>query len=333
MSPHEPRPSLMSREPLLVDEVDVDHGGIAVDVFRRDYLAAHRPLIVRGAVRHWNAMNWDNDYLRHVVGGHPTKVDVIPHDADGRLDLANTSQQTMRLSDLIDRLDAPDQHYYVLDQNLPPILNRDLGSHLLSSVFPVDRRRTFWWGRDGQTSLLHYDDNENFICQFDGEKQFLLFDVIELDRLYPQGQTEYTSASERASSTADQFPRFAKATPHVARIGPGDLLYVPCYWWHRVTSFGRNIAVSYIIDETMEQRVRVTGRLMEAGIIEVPAEDRDALMAIVTSDQKPSRRNTALRAYHRAYVKEHGQSYYPHHIFHRLIEESLADILRGHAAY
>ena len=46
----------------------------------------------------------------------------------------------------------------------------------------------------------------------------------------------------------------------------GDLLYVPCYWWHRVYSYGRNLAVSYIINETMEQRVRVAahrGRITE----------------------------------------------------------------------
>lgn len=316
--------------PIAVDEVS----SIDEDTFRRDYLARHRPLIVRQAVAHWPAMDWSDDNLRTKLAGHPLRVDVTPHDPHDQLDLNRTWQETMSVSELLLRFSRPDVHHYVHDLNLPPQLHSDLDTHALSTVFPVPRRMTWWWGGDGQISWLHYDDNENFMCQFAGEKEFLLFDVVDFSAMYPRGEHEYRSAIDLEHDHTHDYPEFVRATPYIARIGPGDLLYVPCYWWHRVTSRGeRNLAVSYIIHETMAQRVRVAGRLIDAGVLPIDEDDRKALLAIVANRERPARQNAQLRAYHRDYVAHHGRSYYPHSIFHRLIEESLMDILRGHAAY
>lgn len=278
-------------------------------------------------------MQWDDGRLSELLAGYPLQVDVVPHDARGQLQLDGAWQEKMSVSALLQRFQEPDSHhYYVHDLNLPPPLYPDVGGHPLLSVLPMPRRKTWWWGVDGQVSLLHYDDNENLMCQLSGSKHFLLFDVTDLPYLYARPD-DYRSAIDLARGDLEEFPLFDMATPYTATIEAGDLLYVPCYWWHRVTSRGRHMAVSHIINETMEQRVRVAGRLIEAGCLDISEADRNALLSIVASDERASRRNARLRAYHREYRDTHDRSYYPHVIFHRIIEESLAQILRGHAAY
>ena len=80
--------------------------------------------------------------------------------------------------------------------------------------------------------FLHYDDNENIMCQFDGEKVFLLFDVTDFDFMYPRSKADFRSVvgqnGDFSPSLAD-YPLLARATPYIARIGRGDMLYLPCY--------------------------------------------------------------------------------------------------------
>jgi len=38
------------------------------------------------------------------------------------------------------------------------------------------------------------------------------------------------------SPDLDKFPNFCKATVHEAIIGPGDILFIPAFWWHFVVS-------------------------------------------------------------------------------------------------
>ncbi|MDE1462000.1 cupin-like domain-containing protein [Spartinivicinus poritis] len=321
---------MLTKIPIAIDEVT----DIQPAAFKSQYVDGHRPLIIRGGVSHWPAMQWNsNEYLLKIAGDQRVKVDVFPLSKQGKILLESGSEEVMSIKDFTMKFFQEDCYHYISDQNLPPPLYQDLNEHCVSSVFPVERRRTFWWGKNGQKSFLHYDDNENFMCQFDGEKAFLLFDITDFDYLYPKDETEYRSLADLEQHDSNQFPLLAKATPYVARISPGDVLYVPCYWWHQVKSFGRNIAVSYIINESMEQRVRVTGKLIEAGALPVSDSIRDDLLNIIGLDETPSRRNALLKKYHREYQQQQGKSYYPHSIFHRLIEENLLDILYGHATY
>lgn len=79
--------------------------------------------------------------------------------------------------------------------------------------------------------------------------------------------------------------------------------------------------------------MHVAGRLIGAGILPVSDAIREMLLAIVNANEKASHRIARLKAYHKEHVEKTGESYYPHDIFKRLIEESLFDIIRGHATY
>ena len=64
-----------------------------------------------------------------------------------------------------------------------------------------------------------------------------------------------------------QHPAFADATPTVCEVGPGDVLYVPSYWWHEVLSRpdpqdGWNLAVNWwyrAVRPLPEGRIKLNG--------------------------------------------------------------------------
>lgn len=317
------------KKPIPVPELEA----VDAETFPKEYVAQHQPVIIRQGIQHWQTMNWNDDYLKGVVGEQSVKVDIFNYSQSGKIDFDDHSQEKMTVSDFIENYQSPDKNYYILDQNLFPVLHQDLGTHPASEVFPISRRRTLFWGHGGQKSYLHYDDNENIMCMCDGEKEFLLFDITDFKYMYPKNPEEFRSAIDIDEVNYQKFPLFDRATPHVARIAKGDILYVPCYWWHRVSSFGRNIAVSYIINETMAQRLKVVEKLLDCDTLPVSEEVKQDLLAIIRTDEKASKRNGKLKKYHREYVQHHGQSYYFHQIFRRLIEESLFDIIAGHATY
>lgn len=322
--------SLTAPPPIPVTEVT----SIDAESFRRDFVEAHKPLIVRGALRDWDAMNWTDEYLEGAVGEQKVKVDIFPYSEQGRVLIPQAQRVEMMFRDFLGCYQNEAANHYVADINLFPRLHMDLGQHPVFEVFPIHRRKTFFMGNGKQESALHYDDNENIMCMASGEKEFLLYDTSDFVYMYAQDEEkDFCSDLDPVSPQFDKYPEFVHAQQYHARVGAGDLLYVPCYWWHKVNSHGRSVGVSYIINETIAQALVAIEKLIRHNALPVEESVRADLLAICHSDLKASKRKAKLKRYHRDYVKSGKESYYPHPIFERLIEESLFEILRGHASF
>lgn len=96
--------------------------------------------------------------------------------------------------------------------------------------------------QEGSVTPCHYDEQENLFAQVQGHKRFLLFPPEQFSCLYPypvphphdrQSQVDF----ERPDIT--RFPRFSEARALEGVVGPGDVLYIPVYWWHHVESLMR----------------------------------------------------------------------------------------------
>jgi len=64
---------------------------------------------------------------------------------------------------------------------------------------------------------------------------------------YPVGHpADRQSMVELRSPDVRRFPRFADARFVYAVLEPGDVLYIPAYWWHHVDScFEETISVNF----------------------------------------------------------------------------------------
>lgn len=98
-------------------------------------------------------------------------------------------------------------------------------------------------GSEGSITPAHYDEQQNFFAQIYGYKRFLLFPPEMYECLYPhpvwhphdrQSQVDFDNPDY------ERFPKFHEIKGQEAVVGPGDVLYIPMYWWHHVESLLHN---------------------------------------------------------------------------------------------
>ncbi|CAN0015773.1 unnamed protein product, partial [Hapterophycus canaliculatus] len=52
----------------------------------------------------------------------------------------------------------------------------------------------------------------------------------------------------------EKYPLFRYASPVKCRVGPGDILYLPALWYHRVSQKGITVAVNYWHDMQFDHK-------------------------------------------------------------------------------
>jgi hypothetical protein len=226
------------------------------DAFLRDVVEPCRPVVIRGLVAHWPAVEAGRSpaafrtYLAGFDAGRPAEVFLGAPQIAGKYyysdDLAgfNFERRTMRLPEALDAiissLDAPGAPSMYVG-SLPtedylPGFARENGLPLL----PRGVGPRIWLGHASNVSC-HYDTVDNLACVIAGRRRFTLYAPELIGELYV-GPIDLTMAgppvSLAASETPDdaRYPRFAAVRDQalVAELEPGDALYLPKLWWHKV---------------------------------------------------------------------------------------------------
>ena len=134
----------------------------------------------------------------------------------------------------------------------------------------------FWLGDGRARAKIHFDRLENVLAQVSGSKTFVMYPPSDDTHLYynqsvmPSVQMQFEfpnkwirEVTAPAQPWAHDFspvnilhpdpqmhPAVAHATPIVCEVTPGDILFVPSFWWHEVYSSpdvddGWNLAVNW----------------------------------------------------------------------------------------
>ncbi|KAL1514542.1 hypothetical protein AB1Y20_003639 [Prymnesium parvum] len=94
-----------------------------------------------------------------------------------------------------------------------------------------------WAGHGGSCTPCHYDSLSNFLAQLEGRKHVLLFPPSQSFNLYPypvgHEMDNFTIADPEAPDTA-RFPALAHARALETVLCPGDVLFLPRFYWHLV---------------------------------------------------------------------------------------------------
>ena len=94
-------------------------------------------------------------------------------------------------------------------------------------------------GEKNNVTPVHYDEQENLFSQIQGEKRVFLFDPEQFECLYPYPTFhphDRQSQVNLRNPDFDKFPNLANVKGYYTVLKPGDVLYIPMYWWHHVES-------------------------------------------------------------------------------------------------
>ncbi|EDO30815.1 predicted protein [Nematostella vectensis] len=94
-------------------------------------------------------------------------------------------------------------------------------------------------GLPGNITPVHYDEQQNLFCQVTGCKRVLLFHPDKFKCLYPfpvHHPCDRQSQVDFDCPDYIRFPLFKEICGMEAMVKPGDVLYIPMYWWHYVES-------------------------------------------------------------------------------------------------
>jgi Cupin-like domain len=156
-----------------------------------------------------------------------------------------------------------------------------------------------WIGHAANVSS-HYDTVDNLACVAVGTRRFTLFAPQLIDKLYV-GPIDNTMAGQPVSLAAssapdkDRFPLFEEVKDQslIADLTPGDALYLPKLWWHKVESTAPfNVLVNYWWD---------------AFRLGPDAPYTSLLLSMITIAERPPAERLAWKAFFDHYVfRSHG---------------------------
>lgn len=164
----------------------------------------------------------------------------------------------MTLGELLDELKKETPRYYGarmhLKEHMPPLV-ADMESggptpYMRCFGEPHATNPTCYLGAGRQATPMHFDPAENLLCVVEGTKELTLFHPADTPHLYPVGERNtavvYSRLNMCEPADAAAFPELARANPRAASVRRGDVLYLPCGWWHAVRgSAGRNLSINY----------------------------------------------------------------------------------------
>lgn len=161
------------------------------------------------------------------------------------------------------------QYFRVIEKELESLVDEDD-----VSIW----KQMLWLSHPGVITQTHYDTQQNFLIHIQGRKRILLFppnselyQYPNIHRSYRQSQImlecknlENCNSEESRQNILKQFPLLNnvnndnQTTGTVAMevdLSPGDILYIPPYWSHRVEAHSLCLSLSIVSPSLVETLV------------------------------------------------------------------------------
>jgi len=234
--------------------------------FEREYELKSRPLIIKDAVKDWPALTlWKPDLLK---GRYASKMVKIYSSNDKWFDYTAPKMiETIEMPfgealRLIHQPPSDATHYYLAQKSLPEDFP-EMAAEIKTPSIAKSKRMlatNLWYGSKGNITKLHYDDANNFLVQVVGRKKLILFYPEQYSCLYPTNDSNmpHVSKVNIFNPDLDQYPLFKHAVAEEIILNPGEVLYLPTFWWHQVESLDIAISVNFWWPMNIPQTVHPT---------------------------------------------------------------------------
>ena len=216
-----------------IDTVDT----INATDFKKNYLDARRPLVIKGLTRNWPALNkWTPEYLKQVVGQK-----VVPLYDNAKADPSkpiNSAAAQMPFDEYIDLIMAQPTElrifFFNIFKHAPQLLNDIILPKDLMGGF-IENMPAMFFGGSNSVTFLHYDIDlpHIFHTHFHGNKHIILFENKWKERLYCLPNATYALEDyDVANPDIKKFPALEGVKGIEVFLEHGDTLFMPTGYWH-----------------------------------------------------------------------------------------------------
>lgn len=121
----------------------------------------------------------------------------------------------------------------------------------------LPQKTNMWIGPAGSVTTLHYDTDDNCLCQIAGYKYVRVYERRQTPLLYMDSVEALRAESNVSMSTGnfslvdverpdvECYPLFKAATYREMVLGPGDTLYIPLGCWHYCRALTRSVSLNF----------------------------------------------------------------------------------------
>lgn len=254
-------------------------GALGKKGFVDNYIKVARPVVVRGGMRLLGrAAQWNLDYFESVFGDVPIGVVEAENGQRARYAIDN-APHFIPFRELVERMrnwtPQADRNYISFTavnlRTFPHISAHTLHDEMKLDNLVIGKRATITsirFGTGDTDSALHFDRAANLSGQIIGRKRWTIYDPDQNDYLAYLDGTDYRSRINIDNPDYEQFPQFRHARPVAEFIlGPGDLLFLPPFWWHRVVAFSPSASLR--VEMRAYLREWFNNRTIRAAIVRV----------------------------------------------------------------
>ncbi|BAY73746.1 transcription factor jumonji jmjC domain protein [Nostoc linckia NIES-25] len=216
-----------------------------------------QPFIIEDVVKYWDAYkNWSDDYLIEKCGDNLVPVRFFQENfwndyKNFAYERSYQPHQEIPLKEYINNGHNVECYLNeaVFEERFPQIV----GDVNYPEYFNCKAFVRLWFGLVSKTfsssSSLHFDAEHNLFAQIRGRKRIILYPPIDYLSFYPPLEDAtgalYGSKVNPNAVDLELFPKFPWQEKIEFVLQPGEMLYLPPFWWHHLTAVDDNISLSF----------------------------------------------------------------------------------------
>ncbi|XP_071953942.1 hypoxia-inducible factor 1-alpha inhibitor-like isoform X2 [Antedon mediterranea] len=237
-------------------------------------ILSEQPVVVKNTKLVNSALKWTLEYLEENIGSQKFAVYSSPDHKFMYFDEKKSTETNfqphtkchrMLFTEFVETLQNAnvEKRRYYLQQALTEGVGKKIVDDFIKFnwAWVTEQQKRGGWGpltsnllligMEGNVTPAHYDEQQNFFTQIQGYKRCILFPPSQFQTLYPYQVSHPCDRQSQVDFDAPDFlkyPKFSQTKGYEAVVGPGEVLYIPMYWWHHIESamgLGPTISVNF----------------------------------------------------------------------------------------
>jgi len=247
------------KDPLVRDIPSIE--ACTHEEFQQKWMTSGGPVILRGAFPDCAAKSWTHEYLKQKCSENIVHTRKNTHREDYKVGKKYNIEQLQfgTLIDLIVTENPKSSTYYLAATNLRtgfPQIHEEF--HVPNYIEKIHHGPYLWVSARNHYEFCHVDSDDGMLFMIQGEKHVKLYSYNEFHKLYPNplGSLGRTIQSQVNCSkpNLELFPDFGSVVCEVGVLRAGDMLFIPAFYWHQVTSVTPCISVNIFFGDGGESR-------------------------------------------------------------------------------